>query len=60
LGVAGFDEEPAEEIARWLGEQEGEPVRFEEVEPGDEQILPPREQRELEALPSGLDRERHD
>ena len=28
------------------------------VEPGDEQILPPREQRELDALPSGLDRKR--
>jgi hypothetical protein len=30
--------------------------RFEKVEPGDEQILPPREQRELDALPSGLER----
>jgi hypothetical protein len=28
------------------------------VKPDDEQILPPRKQRELEALPSGLDRER--
>jgi hypothetical protein len=36
----------------------GQPVRFEKVEPGDEQILPPRAQRELDALPSGLDRER--
>ena len=26
------------------------------VKAGDEQILPPREQRELDALPSGLDR----
>jgi hypothetical protein len=43
---------------RWLGEQKGQPVRFEKVKPGDEQILPPREQRELDALPSGLDRER--
>jgi hypothetical protein len=32
------------------------PVR--EGRPGDERILPPREQRELDALPSGLDRER--
>lgn len=45
-------------FARWLKEQnEGRPVRYEKVEPGDEQILPPREQRELDALPSGLDRE---
>jgi hypothetical protein len=35
----------------------GGPVpRFEKVEPGDEQILEDREQRELDALPSGLDR----
>jgi hypothetical protein len=44
-------------FARWLKEQNaGQPVRFEKVEPGDEQILPEREQRELDALPSGLDR----
>ena len=54
-----FDEERAEEIARWLGVRSGRPsIRFERVEPGDEQILPPREQRELDALPSRLDRER--
>ena len=47
-----------EAFARWLSEQAGKPVRFERVESGDEQILPPREQRELDALPSGLDRTR--
>ena len=36
----------------------GRPVRYEKVEPGDEQILPPREQRELDGLPSGFDRKR--
>jgi hypothetical protein len=46
-------------FARWLQEQnQGRPVSWEKVEPGDEQILPPREQRELDALPSGLDRKR--
>ena len=54
--MASRDEQRAEAIAHWLGEQKGEPVRFEKVEPGDEQILPEREQRELDALPSGLDR----
>ena len=50
------DLDQAEALARWLGEQTGSPsVRFEKVEPGDEQILPPREQRELDALPSALD-----
>jgi hypothetical protein len=44
-------------IARWLSESAGRPIRFEKVEPGNEQVLPPREQRELDALPSGLDRE---
>src|SRR5688500_5033341 len=48
-----------EAFARWLKQQnEGRPVRYEKVEPGDEQILPPREQRELDALPSGLERKR--
>ena len=43
-------------FARWLQAQnEGRPVRYEKVEPGDEQILP--EQRDLDALASGLDRE---
>jgi hypothetical protein len=32
--------------------------RVKKVETSDEQILPPREQRDLDALPSGLDRER--
>ena len=46
-------------FARWLQEQnEGRPIRWEKVEPGDERVLPDREQRELDALPSGLDRER--
>ena len=39
--------------ARWLKEQnEGRPVHFEKVEPGDEQILPEREQRDLDGVPS--------
>ena len=43
-------------FARWLKEQnEGRPVRSEKVEPGEEQILPDREQRELDALPSRLE-----
>ena len=46
----------ADTIARWLEKQTGREVRFEKVEPGDEQILPPREQRELDALSSRLDR----
>lgn len=46
--------ELAEEFARWLSEQTGEPVRFEEVEPGAEQTLEDREQRELDAVPSFL------
>ena len=46
------EEEWPEAIARWLGEQTGDsPVRFEKVEPGDEQILADREQRELDSLP---------
>lgn len=45
-----------EAFARWLREQNGgRPVRFEKVQPGDEQILPEREQREVDALPSALD-----
>jgi hypothetical protein len=43
-----------EAFARWLSEQKGEPVRFEKVEPGDEQVLEDREQRELDAVPSAL------
>jgi hypothetical protein len=46
-----------EAFANWIAERTGGPVPgFEKVEPGDEQIPPPREQRELDALPSGLDR----
>ena len=51
LRVGRSDGQRAEEIARWLREREGEP--------GAEQILPPSEQRELDALPSGLDRTEH-
>jgi hypothetical protein len=43
-----------EAFARWLEEQLGRPVRYEKVQPGDEQILGDREQRELDALPSPL------
>ena len=53
----GFDRYRAGEVGRWLGGQTGgPPVPFEKVEPGDEEILPERERRELDALPSGLDR----
>ena len=49
------DEERPEAFARWLAEQTGGPVpRFEKVRPGDEQILPDREQRDLDAVPSFL------
>jgi hypothetical protein len=42
-------------FARWLQEQsEGPPIRWGKVKPGDEQILPPREQRELDAVDSPL------
>lgn len=42
-------------LALWLQEQnEGQPIRYEKVEPGDEQIFPPREQRELDSVPSFL------
>jgi rubrerythrin len=40
----------ASAFARWLEEQMGRPVRYEKVEPGEEQILPPREQRELDGV----------
>jgi len=30
------DFDQAEEIARWLGDEKGEPVRFKKVEPGDD------------------------
>jgi hypothetical protein len=46
-------------FARWLkGQSAGQPVSYEKVKPEDEQILTSREQRELDALPSGLDRRR--
>ena len=42
-------------FARWLQEQNGgRPVRYEKVEPGDEQILEDHEQRELDRVPSFL------
>lgn len=49
-----------EGLACWLSGQKGSgrAVRFEKVEPGHEQILEDHEQRELDALPSGLDRDR--
>jgi hypothetical protein len=51
------EEEWPEAFARWLGEQmEDSPVRFEKLESGDEQILPDSEQRDLDSLPSALER----
>ena len=45
------EEEWPEAFARWIAERTGGPVpRFEQVEPGDEQI-----QRDLDAVPSALD-----
>ena len=42
-------------FASWLQEQnEGRPVRFVRVEPGDEQVLGDREQRDLDGVPSFL------
>jgi hypothetical protein len=49
-------DEQAAEIARWLEREAGAPIAVERVEPGDEQLLPDREQRELDALPSRLAR----
>jgi hypothetical protein len=52
-----MNEHRAARIARWLGERTGRPpLRYEKVQPGDEQVLPDREQRELDALPSRLAR----
>lgn len=48
------DFDQAEEIARWLGDEKGESVRFKKVEPGDEQILEDRAQRELDGVASFL------
>lgn len=42
-------------FARWIAERTGGRVlRFERVEPGDEQILEERTQRELDGVPSFL------
>ena len=46
-----------DEVAHWLSEQKGEPVHFEKVEPGDEQVLEDPEQRELDGVASPLDAE---
>ena len=54
------DSERAEAVARWLSERKGEPVRFERVEDGAEEVLEDREQRELDGVPSALDREPND
>ena len=55
LACSESDHEQAEQIAEWLEREMGRPVTVERVEPGDEQILPDAEQRELDALPSRLD-----
>jgi len=50
------EEEWPEAFARWFAEQTSGPVpRFEKVEPGDEQILEDREQRDLGGVPSLLE-----
>ena len=50
-----------EAFARWLPRAErGRPVRFEKVEPGDEQILEDRFQRDLDAVSSPLERKDED
>lgn len=41
-------------FARWLSEQAGKPIRYEKIEPGDEQILEDFEQRDLDGVPSFL------
>jgi hypothetical protein len=51
-------DEQAEQITEWLERQAGRPIAVERVAPGDERVLPAREQRELDAVPSRLD-ERH-
>jgi hypothetical protein len=52
------EEECPEAFARWIAERTGGPAaRFEKVEPGHEQILEDQEQRDLDSLPSALDRE---
>ena len=52
------EEEWPEAFARWIAERTGGAVpRFKKVEPGDEQILEDQEQRDLDSLPSALERE---
>jgi hypothetical protein len=51
---ATTEAEQAAEIADWLSQRAGTPIRAERVAPGDEHVLPEREQRELDALPSRL------
>ena len=52
------EEKWPEAFARWIAERTGGPVpRFEKVAPGHEQILEDQEQRDLDSLPSALDRE---
>jgi hypothetical protein len=49
------EEEWPQAFARWIAEQTGGPVpRVEKVEPGDEQILEDREQRDLDGVASFL------
>jgi hypothetical protein len=50
-------EQQAADVAAWLSRRAGARVRYERVAPGDEHVLPEREQRELDALPSRLDRD---
>ena len=52
------NEELPEAVARWLSERKGEPVLFEKVEPGDEQILEDRFQRDLDAVSSPLEQDK--
>jgi hypothetical protein len=49
------EEELPEAFARWIADQTGgPPPRFERVEPGDEQILEDRSQRDLDSVRSAL------
>ena len=47
--------ETPEAVARWLSERTERPVDFEQVEPGDEQVLPDRDQCDLDNVPSALE-----
>ena len=56
VGTPADRPEWPEAFARWIAERTGGPEpRFEKVEPGDEQILEDREQRELDGVRSALD-----